>query len=175
VYERHENEQYFFDAPTLAHLAGFVAAFDNPCCLCTPLLGRDLEIRGVSVRTLDKDERFSGLHGFRKYDLYRPEWLGEEFGLIICDPPFFGLSLSQLFAAVRTLSRNDFRQPLLICYLTRRAESLLGTFAPFHLERTGYCPGYQTVRKLERNEVEFFGNLGPEMHARLATAQTPTR
>jgi hypothetical protein len=159
VYELHENEQYFFDKPTLAYLADFVSQFENPCCLCAPLLGQELERRGAQVRTLDIDERFSSLRGFRKYDIYRPEWLGEEFGLILCDPPFYNVSLSQLFAAIRMLSRNDFTQPLLVSYLARRASNVIGTFARFGLQPTGYRPGYQTVRKLQRNDVEFFGNV----------------
>ncbi|HUS13423.1 MAG TPA: hypothetical protein VM536_00180 [Chloroflexia bacterium] len=159
MHERHENEQYFFDRPTLDHLAGVVAAYPNPCCLCAPLLGQELERRGVAVRTLDVDDRFATLRGFRHYDLCRPEWLGEEFGLILCDPPFFRVSLSQLFAAIRFLSRNDYRQPLLISYLSRRSANILGTFARFGLQPTGLHPGYQTVQTVARNEIEFFGNL----------------
>lgn len=35
MYELHQHEQYFFDAPTLDHLAGFIAArWRAPCCLC---------------------------------------------------------------------------------------------------------------------------------------------
>lgn len=168
MYERHENEQYFFDKPTLAHLADFVAQFENPCCICAPLLGKELENRGINVRVLDIDERFASLKGFRKYDIYKPEWSGEQFGLILCDPPFFGVSLSQLFTALRLLSLNNYEQPLLVSYLSRRASSILGTFASFGLEPTGYFPGYQTLQKVERNEIEFFGNLGPELHQRLA-------
>lgn len=159
MYELHENEQYFFDEPTLETLAAWVQTFFNPCCLCVPLLGRKLIERGVPVTILDVDERFSDLPGFRRYDLYRPAWLGEEFGLIICDPPFWKVSLAQLFTAIRTLSRNDYTQPLFISYLRRRQSNLLGTFARFNLAPTGYCPGYQTVRKEEKNEIEFFGNV----------------
>jgi hypothetical protein len=108
MYERHENEQYFFDGPTLETLAEVVAGFANPCCLCAPLLGRELERRGGAVRTLDIDMRFTHLKGFVPYDIYRPHWLGEAFGLIVCDPPFFNVSLSQLFAALRLLSRYDY-------------------------------------------------------------------
>ena len=79
MYEHHENEQYFFDKPTLAHLADFVSGYDNPCCVCAPLLGQELVRREVRVRILDIDERFAHLSGFRRYDIYRPEWLGEEF------------------------------------------------------------------------------------------------
>jgi putative N6-adenine methyltransferase len=168
MYELHENEQYFFDKPTVTHLADFVQGYDNPCCLCAPLLGQELVRRGVRVRILDIDERFAHLDGFRRYDIYRPEWLGEEFGLIVCDPPFYNVSLSQLFAAIRMLSRNLYTQPLLVSYLARRSASVLGTFARFALEPTGYRPGYQTVQKAARNEIEFFGNLGEAEHSRLA-------
>jgi hypothetical protein len=167
MYELHEHEQYFFDPPTLQHLADFVEGFERPCCLCAPLLGQELERRGLDVRVLDIDERFAHLKGFRRWDIYRPEWLGEEFGLIVCDPPFYNVSLSQLFSAIRLLSRHDYSQPLLVSYLVRRASSLMGTFARFGLEPTGYRPSYQTVQKVERNEIEFFDNLGAESHARL--------
>ena len=162
--ERHENEQYFFAPETVQHLADFAAQWTRPCCLCAPLVGAELEKRGVDCLTLDCDERFSHLKSFRRYDLFRPQWLDEEFGIIICDPPFFKASLAQLFNAIRILSRYNFQQPILICYLTRRAANLCGTFAPFALEATGYYPAYQTVRNLERNEIEFFSNLGEEWY-----------
>jgi hypothetical protein len=173
VYELHENEQYFFDHSTLNHLADFVGQFSSPCCLCAPRLAQELVDRGVRVRILDIDERFASLPGFRRYDLYRPEWLGEEFDLILCDPPFFKVSLSQLFSAMRILSRHDYRQPLLISYLRRRMDNLLGTFARFSLAPTGYCPHYQTVRTNERNDIEFFGNLDETLTEKLrATSRT---
>lgn len=168
MYELHENEQYFFDRPTLTHMADFVSAYPNPCCICCPLLGRELAARDIPVRILDIDERFSSLPGFRRFDLHRPEWLGEEFGIIVCDPPFYGVSLSRLFAALRLLSRNLYTQPLLISYLVRRSSSILGTFARFNLEPTNYRPTYQTVQKVTRNEIEFYGNLGQEAHERLS-------
>ena len=161
MYEKHELEQYFFDESTLTELAGVLRSFDNPCVLCAPLLGQRLAGEGVGIRILDVDERFAGTPGFLRWDLFRLDWLDESFGVIFCDPPFFNASLSRLFAAIRTLSHNDFSQPLLLTYLSRRAHNLLGTFAPFGLGRTGYRPGYQTVRKCERNEIELFANVPP--------------
>lgn len=166
--ERHDNEQYFFTPKSTGRLADFAARFPNPCCICAPSVGVELARRGVRARVLDIDERFAPTPGFRRYDLARPEWLGEEFGLILCDPPFFNVSLSQLFAALRLLSRHRYEQPLLISYLGRRASSIVGTFARFGLTATGYCPAYQTVKALARNEIEFFGNLSPALHAELA-------
>jgi hypothetical protein len=169
MYELHENEQYFFDAATRDHLAEFVRDFDNPCCLCAPLLGQALVERGVSATILDTDDRFNSVAGFQHYDLYRPAPLQQNFGLIVCDPPFFKVSLSQLFQAVRLISQFDYMQPLLICYLRRRASNIMGTFSRFNLTPTGYFPGYQTVQSSERNEIEFFSNLDEVAIRRLRT------
>jgi len=159
VYERHENEQYFFDEATLEALASFVSGFAAPCCVCAPMLGQRLAERGRSVRILDIDTRFSGVRGFQFFDLLRPEWLGEEFDLVLCDPPFYNVSLSRLFAAVRVVCRNDFTQPVMISYLVRRSAAILGTFAPFALAASGFRPTYQTVENVRRNDIEFFTNL----------------
>ena len=167
--ERHENEQYFFDGATLDHLTAFVGRFERPCCICAPMLGRRLAQARRNVRILDIDERFADCAGFRRWDLNRPEWLGEDYDLIVCDPPFFNISLSRLFVALRTLARNQYAQKLLISYPVRRAQNLLGTFDRFALAPTGYLPSYLTVQATERNAIEFYGNLGEELNRSLRT------
>jgi len=157
--ERQEIEQYFFDDATLDDLTRVASRFDNPCCLCTPSLGEELEKRGVRVTTLDLDERFSHLRDFRLYDLARPEPMGERFGIIICDPPFLTISLPQLFTAIEVLSQQDYTQPLLINNLSSRARQITNVFAPFGLQPTGYHPGYRTIQNVGRNRMELFGNL----------------
>ena len=144
MYELHENEQYFFDDRTLDQLDDFASAWDSPCCICTPMLGKRLVERGASVTILDIDERFKTLNGFQLFDIYRPEWIDQKFDLIICDPPFFSVSLSQLFTAIRMLSQFNFDQKIMISYLSRRKDAITGTFAPFGLTATDYFPKYQT-------------------------------
>jgi len=165
--ERHENEQYFFDQATLDHLAAFAGGFERPCCLCAPMVGQRLAQAKVPVRILDIDERFASCEGFRRWDIHRPKWLGETYDLIICDPPFFNISLSRLFTALRTLAQHRFDQHLLISYPTRRAANLLGTFDRFALRPTGYAPSYLTVQNVERNAIEFYGNLDETWHDKL--------
>lgn len=169
MYELHRNEQYFFNQPTLDQLADFVQCFSHPCCLCVPLLGKTLAERGVKVKVLDIDERFASVPGFEAYDIYRPAWIEEEFDLIICDPPFYSVSLSQLFTAIWKLAHFNYRQSLLVSYLKRRAANILGTFRPFHLVETGYYPRYQTVQEVERNKIEFFSNLDASYIEQLRT------
>jgi hypothetical protein len=134
------------------------------------MLGRALVHSGRSPRILDIDDRFSGTRGYRRWDIQRPERLPETYDIIVCDPPFFNVSLSRLFRAIRVLAQERFDQPLLVSYLRRRSEALLGAFRPFNLEATGFLPVYVTVQPAERNDVEFFGNLGTEMHAALRNA-----
>ncbi|MFT4538851.1 MAG: hypothetical protein ACI841_000455 [Planctomycetota bacterium] len=165
--ERYENEQYFFSEESIARLGSFAAGFPNPCCICTPKVGEWLTHHGHAVTILDIDERFSSLPGYRHFDLARPEWLGEDFGLILCDPPFYNLSLRKLFAAMRMLSRNDFAQPLLLSYLKRRAHALEGSFGEFGLRASGYQPKYQTVEESSKNEIEFFTNLPSDRYVAL--------
>ena len=168
--ERHEREQYFFTAETTDALVRFLEPYRSVCCLCAPTLGAALAEAGRRARVLDVDDRFADVPGFRRFDLHRPEWLGEEYDLVVADPPFFTVSLSRLFAAVRVLARNDFAQPLLLTYLTRRGPNLTGTFAKFALEPVDAWPRYRTVKSAAKNDIRVFGNLPATEHARLEAA-----
>ena len=157
--ENHQREQYFFDAPTVAALADLLAGFARPCALCAPLVWQALVRRKHPVRILDVDERFSSVPGFLRWDLYRPTHLNEDFDVLLCDPPFFNVSLSQLFTALRMLCHFDLSRKVMVGYLVRREEALLGTFAPFALKPTGCFPAYQTVQACGRNDIQFYANF----------------
>lgn len=157
--ERHEHEQYFFDQATADAVADILEPYERPCVLCAPTAGIELEDRGASVTTLDVDERFAKLRSFRRWDLSRPEPIESRFDVILCDPPFFLYSLSQLFQAIRVLAEYDYGQRVAITYLARRRHAILGTFAPFGLEETGVQLGYRTVRKVAKNEIVLFANF----------------
>lgn len=169
MHERHEHEQYFFLPETTEHLARFAARFERPCCLCAPSVGVLLGQRRVPGRVLEIDERFATTPGYLHWDLYRPRPLDETFGLVLCDPPFIKVSLAQLFTAIRILAHGFTTQPLLLCYPRERAGNLLGTFAPFGLRPTGYCPRYVSVQAHGPKDIEFYGNLTDEQHEELAT------
>ena len=158
--ELHAREQYFWDDTSVSRLASIAARFENPACLCAPLLGQELERRQTACSTLDVDERFAHLEGFSRFDVYRPSWQEQGFGAIFCDPPFWIVSLSQLFAAIRLLSRHDFSMSLAICYPSRRGSNLCATFHGFGLKATGFLPTYKTVNTSEeRDRIEFFANF----------------
>ncbi|MBS1955026.1 MAG: hypothetical protein JST89_12640 [Cyanobacteria bacterium SZAS-4] len=161
--ELHENEQYFFSEHTLKQFFELLEPFLNPCILCAPTLAQTLQRSAGSqraIRALDIDTRFEhSLPGFRLWNLYKPTRIDEQFDVIFCDPPFFNCSLSQLFSAIRLLSNFDYAQPIMICYLRRREQALLGTFAKFHLQPTGIFASYKTVQNSERNEIQLYSNL----------------
>ena len=160
MYENHANEQYFFDADTLGRLSPVVERFDRPCLLCAPMLGRHLHQQGVRAAVLDIDDRFADLPGYRRWDLYRPEAVEDDFDLILCDPPFFNVSLSQLFKAIRLLAKFDLTKPVAIGYLARRESALLGTFAPFGLTPSAFKLNYQTVQdQTGRNDIRLYTNF----------------
>ena len=54
ISENHQREQYFWDQETIVELADFLEPFENPCCLCTPSVGEELERRHKSVTILEK-------------------------------------------------------------------------------------------------------------------------
>lgn len=157
--ERHEREQYFFRPGSAVALCYALAEFENPCVLCAPLVGAQLARRRPNVRVLDIDTRFESVPGFRRWDLFRPEFINERFGVIFCDPPFFSVSLSRLFHAVRQLARHDLATPVAIAYLSRRTAAITSTFALFGLQPTGYRPEYLTVQNEGRNTIEVFANF----------------
>ncbi len=157
--ENHKREQYFFDKSTAKKIVDFIKQYKNPCLLCAPTIGIELDSLGLKYSLLDIDERFSNLQGFRFYDMTRPEWIENQFGIIFCDPPFFTVSLSKLYHAIRMLSHYKFTQPLMISYLTRRAKKFLTSFSSFNVTSTGFKPNYITVEKSKKNDIEFFGNI----------------
>ena len=160
--EHHQNEQYFFDIPSIEHLHDFVSRYQSPCCLCAPTLGRSLAEAGVEVTVLDIDRRFKDVPGFQFFDMEHPKWLDQRFDLIISDPPFFNVSLRQMVSAFSLLAHHDFEQKILVSYLSRRARAIEHAFKKFGIKATDYRPGYQTVRKIEKNDIQFFGNLSKE-------------
>jgi len=100
--EKREYEQFFFSEESLAGLVRVASDFRYPCLLCAPTLGVALESMGRRCRTLDIDVRFSGLGGFKFFDLNHPISFGEEYDLVLCDPPF-GFDVQQVFEAVDIL------------------------------------------------------------------------
>lgn len=156
--ERHEREQYFFSRETLNLLAKIIQPYKKPCLLCAPTLGVELERQRREVCTLDIDERFHFLNGFKKWNIWRPEPLDEVFGFLLVDPPFSIVSLSDLFDAVKILTKGNFKIPLMISNHRSRVHDVEATFAPFTLRLTNIRPTYMSTK----SDVAMFANFPTE-------------
>lgn len=177
MHEDHQREQYFFDPPTIERLAGLLAPYQRPLCLCAPTVAEELLRRGRAPRLLEIDARFAHLPGFLRWDLYRPRPLDERFDVIFCDPPFRKVTLAQLFTALRVLCHGDFATPILLCHLADRELDVRGALARFALVPTGVEPGYVSVRPLPENRVMLYANVplpGP-LPAGAGSAGAPPR
>lgn len=89
--ERHDLEQYFWTKETVAKLVSALdSLFVNECCcLTTPSLAHALHEEKREEVLLDIDQRFSYLPKFRYFDILHPIAQGEDFRIIVMDPPFF--------------------------------------------------------------------------------------
>jgi hypothetical protein len=159
VHEDHHREQYFFDPPTVQRLADLLADYAAPCCLCAPMIARELVVRQQPVRLLEIDARFSDVPGFVSWDLYRPRPLSERFDAILVDPPFHKVRLSQLFTALRILCQGDLTTPIFLCHLESRAADVCGALAPLGLLSTDVPVGYVSVKDIPENRVCLYSNV----------------
>ncbi len=144
IEENKANEQFFYDKKTLKILADIAEKFEYTCLLCAPTLGDELIRRGKKVRILDLDMRFAPLRGFRYFDIKKPLCFNEKYDLIVCDPPFTGVRIKQLFNAIKKLSCNNPSQNILISwerqYLKKK---FMKIFSYFNLRFTGFCLTYR--------------------------------
>jgi len=159
VHEDHQKEQYFFAPHTVQKLADLLAGYRQSCCLCAPMIARELAVRGQGTRLLEIDTRFADVPGFLRWDLYRPQQLGERFDAILCDPPFHIVRLSQLFTALRVVCHGDLSTPIFLCHLERRAVDVCGALAPFGLVPTDIEVGYVSVKPTPENRVCIYTNV----------------
>jgi hypothetical protein len=154
--EQHRNEQYFFDRDTRDFLVGILCAYDNPCLLGVPTVANEMP----GVRLLDIDDRFADHNGFVKWDMHRPEPRDEDFDVIVVDPPFRTVSYSQLFDALRILTKGNFQTEILLTGLARREHDLLSTFYPFGIKTTGVQARYVSVQNQDSHtRIMFYSNF----------------
>ncbi len=150
--------QYFFTEDCASDLVQKLDRFANPCCLCSPMIGKKWQEMGRIVHILDIDERLDFLPGFRKFDITRPEPLSDIFDVIIVDPPL-DLSLEVVLDAVNMVTRKKYDTKLAILHEAKTADCLLKHFEAYGLSPTYYNPVYCHVRKSARHQFMFYANF----------------
>ena len=158
VVEDHAYEQFFFDESTRDSLLSLLGRFERPLLLCVPSLAVNAEARNMSYLLLDRDERFSFLQGFRRFDIENAESQCDcvndyDYDAIIVDPPFANIDLQRLRQVLELLESSSAdacdrqrrsRAPVYFAFNSKREEELLETFADFHLEAKSSL-GYSSV------------------------------
>jgi len=161
--ELHKNEQYFFDNRTLDNFITFLinSNFGLICFLCTPLLALKLLERtdDIDFDIFDIDRIFNNIKNFRYYNLNNNPYIEFDYHLIICDPPFFSVSLHNLLRSIESLTHYNYRTKIMISYLKRRENQFLDTFKDFNLKPTGFFPGYRSLENSGKNRIEFYSNI----------------
>lgn len=157
--ERYDLEQYFWTEDTVNRLLQSLEFIENCCCLTTPSLGEGFFRIGREEVVLDIDTRFNYLPKFRYFDIRTPEEQEEEFRIIILDPPFFYLSMEQIYNAVLTITKNNFNTKILIGFLKREEKILLETFKKFNLKETNFKLEYATARPNKWKNYALYSNI----------------
>jgi hypothetical protein len=160
--ELHENEQYFFTKEFENWFVGTIVNFfqgKKICCVCCPMIGARLVEAGMDVKILDIDRRFEKYEQFIYYDIKDPKYLDYEFDLIVCDPPFFNVSFTELLKAIKTLTHFTMYKSIFMTYLYRREIKFLDMFADYDLYRIKDRPQYKTLDVTDpKNDIRLYCN-----------------
>jgi len=165
--ERRDLEQYFWTEKTIdGILNGLRLTFDPDanCCLCTPSLAHAWWAEGKEVSLLDIDTRFEYLPKFQYFDLRSPQNADlqpdqENWRVLVFDPPFFYISIEDLFQAVAYVCQGKFETKLLLGFLKREEKCLLETFKLFKLKRTNFGLEYAHVKPNKWVNYAMYSNV----------------
>lgn len=157
--ERYDLEQYFWTEDTVNRLLKSLEFMDNCCCLTTPSLGEGFFRIGREEVVLDIDTRFDYLPKFRYFDIRAPVAQEEDFRIIILDPPFFYLSMEQIYNSVLAITKGNFDTKILIGFLKREEKTLLTTFKKFNLRETNFKLEYATTRPNKWKNYALYSNI----------------
>lgn len=110
---------------------------------------------------LDIDERFNYLPKFRRFDILDPKPdPNENFSIVVIDPPFFYIPMSQIRKAVLTVTRGRADVPLLLGFLKRGERELLATFfGDFGIRETKFPLEYATVKANKWKNYALYSNI----------------
>lgn len=160
--ELHENEQYFFTEEFEDwYVNTIIESFSDKkiCCVCCPMIGKRLVEAGLDVSILDIDTRFDTFKEFKYYDIKNPKYLDIEFDVIVCDPPFFNVSFTELLHAMKTLAHFDTSKIIFMTYLLRRESKFVNKFSEFGINRIANRPQYKTVDvKDPKRDIRLYSN-----------------
>eukprot|EP00892_Ulva_mutabilis_P009842 jgi/Ulvmu1/722/UM010_0094.1 len=161
--ERRDVEQYFWTRSTVHRLIKALEHLPDCCCMAAPSLAVGMHIAGRDERLLDIDRRMDFLPGFQYWDIQAPVRVsacsGQAFRVIIFDPPFFYVSMAQLYAAVLVACKGDTSTKLMLGFLRREEPLLMATFKQFKLRPTKFVLEYANVKPNKWRNYALYSNV----------------
>ena len=159
IKENRTNEQFFWTINTVKQLMNAFKYTYECCCLTTPSLGHAFHEAGRDEKVLDIDDRFKYLPKFEKFDIKNPHNLDETFNVIVIDPPFFVITLKELYDAVNIITKNNFDTKIVIGFLARHNKLLLETFKKYGISETKTKLEYAHIKPHKWHNFKLYSNV----------------
>jgi len=159
--EKRELEQFFWTSDTVKKLLTACQYITECCCFTTPSLAEGFKNVGRDEKLLDIDERFSYLPRFERFDIknpHLPEGSGD-FNVIVIDPPFFNVTIKQLFEATNIITNNNYKTNIIIAFLVRYEYPLLETFKPYGISETSASLEYAHIKPNKWRNFKLYSNI----------------
>lgn len=161
VEEKRELEQFFWTRNVVMKILKGCQYITNCCCFTTPSLANAFFQDGRDEKLLDIDERFNYLKYFEKFDIknpHVPDGAGD-FNIIVIDPPFFNITIKELFDATNVITNYNYKTNIIIAHITRFDHTLIKTFEPYGLSETSTPLEYAHVKPNKWNNFKLYSNI----------------
>jgi 16S rRNA G966 N2-methylase RsmD len=161
IEEDRKLEQFFWTSETVKKLLNACQYISECCCFTTPSLAQGFLNNGIDQKLLDIDTRFSYFPRFEKFDIknpHEPEGSGN-FNIIVIDPPFFNVTIKELFDATNIITNNNFNTNIIIAFLVRYEYSLLETFKKYKISETSTPLEYAHIKPNKWKNFKLYSNI----------------
>jgi hypothetical protein len=158
--ELRQIEQYFFSENVIRNICDALEYEEKILCLGTPAVADGFyKIKNKSVLLLDIDNRFDYLPGYIYFDILKYQDIKiDKPNILIIDPPFFKLSLVDLYNCVESLTEGDKKTKIIFAYVHREEKALLNIFKAYKLQLTKFKLEYRYVEPNKWENYSLYSN-----------------
>jgi len=162
IEEKHAWEQFFWTKGTVDRLmkACDLVYVEQTCCFTTPSLAHAWHKNGRDETLLDIDRRFNYLPKFRYFDARNPQAQdGDDFRLIILDPPFYVVPIRQFREAVDVLTGKNYNTKIICGFLRREEKLLMEAFKDYGIRPTNFELEYASIKPNKWKNFTLYSNV----------------
>lgn len=164
IEENHALEQFFWSDKVVQRLAeslNFVF-IEKTCCLMTPSLAHYWnETCERDEALFDIDTRFDYLPKFKYFDVTDPKSAdnGDNFRLLVIDPPFFLIPIEQVRDAVNVITAKNYKTGIIIAFIKRGEKRLRTAFKEYNLKPTKFQLEYVSIKPNKWSNFVLYSNI----------------